>query len=178
MTRVAPLILMLSGVGTIVWGVAGLAEAWASRSWPTVPGVVERSEVVRSTGGTGTNRSSGYRARVVYRYEFEGRIRSGDRLTIGERIAKTRGHAESIAAQHPVGAAVAVHVDPTDPTASVLEAGLDPEAFAVPGFGTALVGVGGYLLVRRRRGPPGDATREIPRAHSPQIGSNRPGLPQ
>lgn len=145
-------ICLLAGAAAIVHGLTTtLPRALASSGWPATTGRIEASEVIRGTGGTAMPRSPGYQARVTYSYVVAGTRYRSDRVSYRDDIAKSRAHAEQIAARYPVGNEVTVTYDPDAPSTSVLEPGVGLATFAVPGFGVALVLAGIVFLVRGRR---------------------------
>lgn len=112
------------GVGLV--GATRAASAIRATRWPAVPGTILSSEIRRETvfsdihrDGT-VSRTSAERFYVTYDY-----VASGVRYTGSRFDALTPAgadHPHSAQARYPRGAAVTIHVDPTDPTRAVLEA--------------------------------------------------------
>lgn len=128
----------------LLW--AGSAEwrrAKASASWPTTPGIVEKSftSVVR-------------RARhvhIVYSYEVRAIPYRSGRVAFG---SYSPAAGRRWLREYPVGASVKVHFDPWDPATSVLEPALVEGDWVMPSFG-ALFLTTGFLMGRffwRNRG--------------------------
>jgi hypothetical protein len=105
------------------------------QSWRTVPGRVIRSE--RGTeiriGGPVTPEVPV--ANIAYSYEFDGESFVGTRLTLAERIDPRE--VDALLRRYPVGAIVSVHVDPDDPSSSVLQRDA-PAGLLVGGLATTV----------------------------------------
>ena len=128
------LFLVAAVFGGAAAGAIGIARA--SRSWPTVPGRVVRSEIR-------TNRKAnvlpGYRTLVRYEYVVGGEEHEGRELAGGDfPYRSARGAARRLAA-YPVGAPVTVRYDPTEPEIAVLETGVSPDVLYLPAIATMLV---------------------------------------
>jgi len=93
------------------------ARARTSRFWPTVPGVVQSSEVRERRTRLGTN----YRLALRYSYEVGGSGYEGDRVAFGPSWVPDEDLIDALARKYPAGAAVAVHVDPAAAETAVLE---------------------------------------------------------
>lgn len=114
--------------------VRDLKESRDAMAWPTVAGQVTRSEmkvntldVRRRRSGTGPLRSSSeesYEAEIEYEFEIAGVIHKGNRRTAipgGHRADKP--YVQKTLDKYPVGQAVTVSYNPSDPRQSVLEPG-------------------------------------------------------
>jgi hypothetical protein len=99
--------------------------ARASRNWPTVPGKVLASEVLRSLPLTAQN-SLDYTYTPTIRYAFEvgGKAYEGDTIQFGLVSGKNPILEEAVLKPYPVGAKVNVHYDPANPKNSVLDTSL------------------------------------------------------
>ena len=94
------------------------ARAHASRTWPTVPGKVERSGSVRTYGAYGT---AFYRLTLAYRYEVNGQDYEGDMAQFGPPRVTNQELIEGLVDKYPAGKDVTVHYDPDAPEIAVLE---------------------------------------------------------
>ena len=141
------LVLLVAGVATAgFYGVAKWSEARATRSWPTVEGVVTGGEIVRRSG---RNAARPYELRLSYVYSVDGERCAGDRWNVfGPQRFAQRADADRALAEHPVGTAVEVRVSPDDPSRAVLIAGGERKAWLVIGFGAFLFAAGAFLAVR------------------------------
>ena len=115
-----------------------MARAADSEDWPSVSGRVIESKVVISGG---SRFGITYDAIVRFRYKV------GEHEYTGNRIAflwidASRPKAERAVARYPLDTIVEVHVSPSDPTLSVLEAGVHWYAYATVFIMAALTGVG------------------------------------
>ena len=124
--------LVLGGL-LLATGVWMLSTALASTSWPVVEGTVVSSNVAsryvnsRQTG----SRKLEYYIRVTYRYEVNGISHQSQRHSLGmgntfEDGFYDKAEAQAWLAQSPYqrNQAIKVHVDPNDPTNTVISAGI------------------------------------------------------
>ncbi|MCX7429306.1 MAG: DUF3592 domain-containing protein [Planctomycetia bacterium] len=130
-------VLLLLGSPMIVFTAYGnYTNAKASATWPSVEGLITRSEVEE----LGFGRKRTFQARIQYRYQVNGRRYSGSRV----QFANTRGGGESAAQslvqQYPAHSTQKVFFDPADPSSSVLEPGSTS-------LGLILLSVGPLLAV-------------------------------
>lgn len=106
--------------GAALFG-ADLLEQSRSRSWPSVPGVIDRSGVKHSCGGRG---GGAYAPDVEYSYAVNGRRFHGNRRRVYDRTCASREWARDFAArEYPVGTVVTVYFNPSDPSSAVLYPG-------------------------------------------------------
>lgn len=141
------LVLLLTGVATaLVYGPYVVWRSYAVRSWPTVEGIVTRSELVQT-------RKSGDRAwqpQVEVRYAVDGTERTTDAIwAAGDRSFRDQGKAREVLARYEVGAAARVSYDPDDPTDAILQPGEVWRAWLTVGFGLVLVAAGLAVIARR-----------------------------
>jgi len=119
-------------------------SARQSETWPTVPGVIERSEVA-------TSRSKGktmYDFDVSYAYTVDGKAYHGSTVWFGgDYRSSSPGVARETVGRYPVGRKVEVHYDPKHPDASVLEPGAFWSTYMVYGIGWIFLAVGGLMLL-------------------------------
>ena len=120
----------------------------------TTPGVVTGSEIERSSSSEGTT----YSAKVEYEFVLNGTSYTGDRHSFFSFGTSSSEHANAIVRRYPVGQAVTVYYDPSEPGQSVLE--VDTRSFPAIvilfltpfhciGIGFLLGGVGQVLRERR-----------------------------
>jgi hypothetical protein len=88
-----------------------------SRSWPTVPGVLEQ----RMAEQRSTLRGNTYAITLSYSYEAGGRKYRGDRLAFAPSRLDAGALLDGLLDKYPANAAVTVHYNPVDPQDSVLE---------------------------------------------------------
>ena len=100
----------------------------AAQDWPSTKGLVLVSEV-RDEGG-----ESGWRARVVYRYEVGGRAYENSRIAVAVESGRQGFQAhQQLAARFPAGARVVVYYDPRNPSDAALVPG-DPDSGSPSSF--------------------------------------------
>ncbi len=138
-------VLMLIGLAVLSFGARQVLKARASEQWPSVPGVVTSAEMsVNSSSGSDSSGPT-YGAEVLYEYEAEGEQRVGDRVEFGEVATGDPADAQSVLDRYPVGAEIAVFVNPEDPLDSVLEPGISASTFFLPVFGCVFAFVGALV---------------------------------
>lgn len=170
--KVAGVLLLLTGVGLVVWVGHDAWLHYASFDWVAGEGTVTRAGVtVRSTGGSEDSEGlfPSYYPFVEYRFEVAGREYTGDRIAyLGAEGFPTRdaafGRVRSFAEQKKLR----VWYDPSHPNRSCLERGsLDVTTLLLLTLFGGLSGAGGILvlfpsLLRRAAGTP-TRTRSLPR---------------
>lgn len=112
----------------IVAGVALVLKAWsdvrlgiASRSWPFVEGVVQRSvirEEITDDGGTV------YGVDVDYEYVVESETYKGNRISLAEYASGDISYANAMIALYKVGSRIRVFYAPENPSCCLLSPGV------------------------------------------------------
>ena len=145
-------ILLIVSVVFLGASVGAIGIARASRSWPTVPGRVVRSEIRTNRRANGL---PGFRTLVRYEYVVDGEEYEGRAIAGGEFPYRRAGGAIRRLAAYPVGALVTVRYDPTEPEIAVLETGVSVDVLYLPIMATLLMVValailswGGWRLFR------------------------------
>lgn len=111
------LVIVLSGMGMLVYAIFSLSRALASRSWPTAKGTITGSFV---------EEDDTYTAKVTYRYSVGGREFSGNDVQAGGLLSSGfLRDAERVTDKYPVGASVQVPYLPRAPHISLLEPGVN-----------------------------------------------------
>jgi hypothetical protein len=132
--------LILTGGLTIFLGLREIEAAQGSKTWPTVSGTVKSSGIDWSDDDT-RHSDSAY-ARVSYTYEVGGFLHTSDKVLYGDYGSSDTSHADSIASRYKPGQVVAVYYDPADPSAAVLQPGVNGGCFFLPIFGGVFFTVG------------------------------------
>lgn len=115
--RLFAAVILLLGMGVLVYAIFSLSRALASRSWPTAKGTITRSFV---------KEDETYTAKVTYRYSVRGREYSGNDVQAGGLLSwGLLRDAERVTNKYPVGASVRVRYLPRDPHISLLEPGIN-----------------------------------------------------
>jgi uncharacterized protein DUF3592 len=94
------------------------ARARLSRTWPTVSGKVQSSEIERRITGLPMVL---WRLALSYSYRVSGIWYRGDAVQFGAKYVSSRELIETQAKKYAPHAAVTVHYDPDDPGTSVIE---------------------------------------------------------
>ena len=117
-------LMIVIGVGFIGWSFHMRGVAAASEAWPAAPGEITASEVTHSVKQSSSSSGNNWRyiPRVEYRYELDGAEYSNDNIQFVSVSWEfnERFKAERVTKPYPVGKAVDVFYDPTDPGNSVL----------------------------------------------------------
>jgi hypothetical protein len=97
-----------------------LQYANTSKSWPTVPGTITRSEVKVWKRDGNTH----YEPDIAYSYTVEGKKYTSSRITVGDgSLDNNVSKAKRLQAEYPVDKEVNVYYDPDLPESAVLQPG-------------------------------------------------------
>lgn len=142
------LAFFLIGGGVMLWiGKPTLDTAKASKSWPSVDGVVIESRVETKKSN---DRKDGptYKAVVVYKYEVGGEEFSSDRIWFGGEVSTSkRTQMRDIVKGYPEGQPTEVHYDPENPAEAVLQPGVFFTSYFMIIFGAVFAVPGGIMLL-------------------------------
>jgi hypothetical protein len=151
----APTLFFLLGAAALGTGLVEVRAVLAAEGWPAAEGIVTasevRSEITEVRQNNRTRRVRVYDAAVTYEFTVDGATHRGERVRFASFTSSSPESAERDVARFPVGSRVPVYYDPEDPDACVLERGLEPTSFLLPGLGLVflLASLGmGYLLNR------------------------------
>ena len=107
-----------------VFGAYALRLAWtrgtASQQWPTTDGTILESQVDYD--------GDHHRAKIRYQYVVQAEVLTGEVITY-RGINTDRVTAEEYAEKYPISMKVVVYYDPASPAISVLEPGVDKQAY-------------------------------------------------
>jgi len=127
-----------------------LDQAKASAAWPSVDGVVERSEVTTSRATTHSRnrrRETMYSPEVVYRYNVNGEDLRASTVAFGADFSSNSASvARAVIDRYPVNKPVQVYYDPEIPGNAVLEPGITWKAYVVFGIGWVFLGASVLVL--------------------------------
>jgi hypothetical protein len=164
-------IFMLIGTPMLLSGGVDLYRAYASEKWPATKGEIVYDEVDVSTSTTRergrTRTSTTYGARIIFKYDVEGKVRYANTRRFGELSGSNEEWANSIADRYPAGAKFDVFYNPEDPNLAILEPGIESEAFWLPGAGLAFFAFGLAAALIIVPAPPASLT-----THSQRIRTN------
>jgi len=135
-TLAVSVVFFLIGAGLSWWGWTIVSNARASATWPTAEGRVTSSEIEHSTDSEGDD---DYTPRVSYTYQVNGLSYENFTIKFGETTYSSERTALEILARYPIGAAVTVHYDPSNPDRAVLEAGVSGGSYIVLSVGLIFV---------------------------------------
>ena len=133
MQKLFALVIVLLGMGLLVYAFFCLSRALASRSWPTAKGTITGSFV---------EEDETYTARVTYRYSVGEREFSGTDVQAGGLLSSGfLRDAERVTDIYPVGASVRVRYLPISPHISLLEPGVN---FSIAFCFAGAIGLGAW----------------------------------
>jgi hypothetical protein len=143
------LIFFMIGAGISIVGGYYLIKSSKSSSWPSTDGVVKTAELKTQLGGKSTT----YGADVSYDYFVGGKPFTGYRIRMVSVESSKKADAQQDLAKYPVGGKVKVFYSPGDPADSVLEPGIQPSSWFLPGVGGAfiLISLIGMVTTRFRK---------------------------
>lgn len=111
---------IIGGAIFIFFALPPLQYSATSKSWPSVPGTITRSEVKvwKSDGNTH------YSPDIAYSYTVEGKKYSSGKITVGDgALDNNVSKAKRLKAEYPVDKEVDVYYDPDLPESAVLQPG-------------------------------------------------------
>lgn len=125
------LVLAVPGYLIVSRVTAAIRHSRLAQTWPTARGTVTAAHVETISYRTGRRGLLGlrrvsrvYQPIIAYTYVVDGQTYQGSRYQYswpGDWATNKREVAEAIIGEHPIGKAVAVHYDPTDPSQACLE---------------------------------------------------------
>jgi len=104
-------------------------ESISARSWPTVGGVVSRSEVETHSGSSDSGPT--YSINMEYHYRVDGRAYTGTRYDT--RVGSSSGWDDKMAVvrANPPGTRVTVHYDPKNPSRALLSTAVARDVYFI-----------------------------------------------
>ncbi|PKN83214.1 MAG: hypothetical protein CVU47_00335 [Chloroflexi bacterium HGW-Chloroflexi-9] len=107
-------------------------------SWPTVPGIVVRSELHEDTDADGAS----FRVEISCSYVAEGNTCFTSRHTDGRSFAHPEQSAKALVSAFPVGRSVLISVDPANAAMAVLNTGKPQYAVVIQRIGMVALAAG------------------------------------
>lgn len=120
------------GLMLLGFGLLNLWRAHLSEQWPKASGVItyQKTDEDQSDGSSGT-----FSTALVFQYEVNGKKCYGNLCRFGQLAGGSAEDAEQTSQKYPQGQVVNVSYFPDNPNLSVLEPGIDSQAYWVPGIG-------------------------------------------
>jgi hypothetical protein len=109
------------GLVALLLFVAAHRYSKQAQKWPSVRGTIVQSAIESYRETSNGRTTTMYRPAVEYSYQVHGRELHGAQIKLGMTAGGMQAYAEKIAARYPVGGAVEVHYDPTNPSTAALE---------------------------------------------------------
>jgi len=143
-------LFFLLGWALLFESISRLSDAQDSSGWPTTTGTVLESDIHDSVWLQRKKAAEPhYQPTVEYVYTVDGTEYKNDRVSFTEHSGSTeRSWAEDIVTRFPAGAEVTVYYKPGDPSAAVLDPGVDQDNYIVLiiAIGTILAGAAAAVL--------------------------------
>lgn len=138
-------IFMMIGLPMLIIGGINLYRSFASQSWPTTKGEIIYDEIdvstsTRESGPAGrrvSRTTTTYGPRIIFRYEVNGKRHYSNTRRFGALSGSDAEWANEISDKYPEGYKLPVSYHPDDPNLAVIETGITPEAYWLPGAGAA-----------------------------------------
>lgn len=139
-------IFAIAGIAALTFGLNNLWLAHASKTWPKTPGLITYQTVDASEVDTTPSNQAGphtiqttYTDYLVFTYEVDGKKRFSNLRQFGLLGGGAQADAEAVKARYPAGKAVTVSYSPDNPDLGVLEPGISPDAYWMPGIGAVIL---------------------------------------
>ena len=137
-------------VAPLLIAIAVTHQAAVVRRWPVVACTIVDSGV--DSVGTSPEREDPYRPTVSFAFTYHGQSCLGQRMTAGGGATSDAAEAYAQVARYPVGSRATCHVDPANPSESVLAKPAPAwEPFAVPATAAIAVAVTAFYCLPQRR---------------------------
>jgi hypothetical protein len=102
-----------------------------SKSWPTVPGTITKSEIDTWRSDSKTH----YQPDIVYAYSVDGKKYTSSKITVGDPpLDNNVTPAKRLQAEYPVGKEVVVYYDPELPGSAALKPGTKTGDYLLAGI--------------------------------------------
>ena len=146
--------IVFTGIGIVIalFTYSAYKTSLESKDWPTVDGVIIKSEVEQqtSTSGEGANKKTTVKSypKIAYQYQISGQPYEGTKIS----FSSSSGNANQIVSRYPKGKTVRVFYNPAKPKQAVLvpgNSGLNYVPFIFAGV-FILLGVGMATRLRKQ----------------------------
>jgi len=129
------LIFVILGIFLVVKYFRDKKKSEESMSWASAAGQIIESTVRRETRTDSEGRRThSYYPEVRYSYEYMGVGYEGDQIAFGGKVGGSRGKAEMMLQNYPLGKDVIVYCDPNNPENVVLERRVGSKAPLIVGI--------------------------------------------
>jgi hypothetical protein len=142
------------GCVLLAWGFLNARTAVLSKSWPSVPGVIQTSTVSHQVSYTDGVEHS-YSPVLSYDFQLNGRSYSGTRIASVSPSSSSTGESGclEILQPYPAGSSVMVYYNPRDPSECLLVPGLHLSNLALPLVGIFVMAFAWVIgMIRRATG--------------------------
>lgn len=138
---------LFGGIATLIFGSVSSIEAFYSRSWPIVEGVIKVSQVDTYLSQSDTGATTMYHPQVSFNYFVNGKQYHSDLISLGDYSTSDQKQTENMLSLYPIGKLVRVYYDPGRPDRAVLEPG-PTGGLLIPLFvGTAVTALGVIMTI-------------------------------
>ncbi len=150
-------VLAVTGLIVLGFGMRRMGQASRRRKWPTTPGSIRSSTTVARIAPAlpqhGEDEEDAaarppqtlHRPEVTYTYTVDGKTYTGTALGLDTVEVSNERMAREHAARYVPGAPVTVYYDPENPSRALLEPGIHSDSWLIPGAGAACLIVAAAL---------------------------------
>lgn len=144
----AAFLFFIGGIALFVYGIGVVREGHAMSKWPIVPGKIVSAIPVQITRAAHTEDQL-YSPEVEFEFTYLGVHYRANRIALVPINSKGPGGTKAILSAYAEGQAVQVHVNPEDPTRSVLDISMGMNRWAYLLSGLCMAGLGVRLFTSR-----------------------------
>lgn len=148
----ACIILLFAGSGLSAYGTMIAYKAYVTGTWSSVEGTITSSKTTvrtsshTSPGAPGETNAT-YFAEIQYSFEINGLSQVSDKVSFSRSSYGTESEARAVVDKYPAGSSVKVYYNPSNPTETILEAGLTFAATLPLIIGLALLAIATLLAI-------------------------------
>ena len=136
---------IVGGAIFFLFALPPLQYSSTSKSWPTVPGTITKSEIDIWRSDSKTH----YQPDIVYAYSVNGKKYTSSKITVGDPpLDNNVTPAKRLQAEYPVGKEVVVYYDPEVPASSALKPGIKTNDMMLAAITLLFLVVGLFMLYR------------------------------
>ncbi|MDX2415310.1 MAG: DUF3592 domain-containing protein [Bacteroidales bacterium] len=136
---------IVGGAIFFLFALPPLQYSSTSKSWPTVPGAITKSEIDIWRSDSKTH----YQPDIVYAYSVNGKKYTSSKITVGDPpLDNNVTPAKRLQAEYPVGKEIIVYYDPELPESSALEPGIKTGDIMLASISILFFAVGLFALYK------------------------------
>jgi energy-coupling factor transporter transmembrane protein EcfT len=145
--------IIFTGIGILIalFSYSAYKTSAESKDWPTVEGVIVKSEIEQqtSTSGEGTNKKTTVNSypKIAYRYQVDGQDHKCTKIS----FFSASGNANQVVSRYPKGKTIRVYYNPAKPQQAVLVPGGSGFPLVSFYFAGAFILIGVFSATRLRK---------------------------